>query len=124
MSRAIPGTLALSFLVLLALGWAQAGAAGHGRFGIPATADELIVVSSPTYDPAAPGYLAELRAYRRPSPGSPWRLAWGPWTAGCVALPQSRLLDLLRWLRPAAHPVIEIGTDREVASTPPSMPAG
>jgi len=47
----------------------------------------------------------------------------GP-TAGCVALPQSRLLDLLRWLRPAAHPVIEIGTDREVASTPPSMPAG
>jgi L,D-peptidoglycan transpeptidase YkuD (ErfK/YbiS/YcfS/YnhG family) len=36
-------------------------------------------------------------------------------TEGCVALPVSRLLDLLRWLRPAQHPVIEIGTDAELA---------
>ena len=37
----------------------------------------------------------------------------GP-TAGCVALPEARLLRVLRWLRPSQHPVIAIGTDREV----------
>jgi L,D-peptidoglycan transpeptidase YkuD (ErfK/YbiS/YcfS/YnhG family) len=41
----------------------------------------------------------------------------GP-TAGCVALPRTQLLAVLRWLRPAARPVIEIGTDREVGSKP------
>jgi gamma-D-glutamyl-L-lysine dipeptidyl-peptidase len=39
-------------------------------------------------------------------------------TEGCVALPESRLLDVLRWLRPSAHPVIEIGTDRELSRAP------
>jgi L,D-peptidoglycan transpeptidase YkuD (ErfK/YbiS/YcfS/YnhG family) len=37
-------------------------------------------------------------------------------TAGCVALPAPHLLQLLRWLAPASHPVIAIGTDRELAS--------
>ena len=36
-------------------------------------------------------------------------------TEGCVALPVPRLLAVLRWLRPAEHPVIEIGTDAELA---------
>lgn len=36
-------------------------------------------------------------------------------TAGCVALPLTRLLGVLRWLRPSQHPVIEIGTDAELA---------
>lgn len=36
-------------------------------------------------------------------------------TQGCVALPVPRLLEVLRWLRPAEHPVIEIGTDAELA---------
>jgi L,D-peptidoglycan transpeptidase YkuD (ErfK/YbiS/YcfS/YnhG family) len=36
-------------------------------------------------------------------------------TEGCVALPVPRLLEVLRWLRPAEHPVIEIGTDAELA---------
>ena len=35
-------------------------------------------------------------------------------TQGCVALPEGRLLRVLRWLRPSAHPVIEIGTDAQV----------
>lgn len=30
-------------------------------------------------------------------------------TAGCVAVPQSRLITLMRWLRPATHPRILIG---------------
>jgi L,D-peptidoglycan transpeptidase YkuD (ErfK/YbiS/YcfS/YnhG family) len=30
-------------------------------------------------------------------------------TAGCVSLPESELLHLLRWLRPAAHPLIRLG---------------
>ncbi|HEX3805084.1 MAG TPA: L,D-transpeptidase family protein [Solirubrobacteraceae bacterium] len=36
-------------------------------------------------------------------------------TEGCVALPESRLLAVLRWLRPPQHPVIEIATDAELA---------
>lgn len=39
--------------------------------------------------------------------------------AGCVALPQARLLEVLRWLRPADHPVIAIGTDAEVGEHGP-----
>jgi len=34
----------------------------------------------------------------------------GSATAGCVAIPQSRLVPLMRWLTPAAHPRILIGT--------------
>jgi len=37
-------------------------------------------------------------------------------THGCVALHEQSLLALLRWLEPAAHPVIEIGSDAEVYS--------
>jgi L,D-peptidoglycan transpeptidase YkuD (ErfK/YbiS/YcfS/YnhG family) len=33
----------------------------------------------------------------------------GP-TAGCVAIPQSRLVPLMRWLAPSTHPRILIGT--------------
>jgi L,D-peptidoglycan transpeptidase YkuD (ErfK/YbiS/YcfS/YnhG family) len=36
-------------------------------------------------------------------------------TEGCVALPEARLLRVLRWLRPAWGPVIEIGTNAELA---------
>lgn len=39
-------------------------------------------------------------------------------TEGCVALPEGQLLDLLRWLKPSAHPVIEIGTNAEVDPAP------
>ena len=210
------------------------------RLQIPAGADQLIVVSSPTDDPPAPGYLATLRTYERASDAAPWRPAFGPWraetgsghllaaarrregdhatpigvfgfaatmygtepnpgglhyryhqlvcgdwwdedpysaeynrfvhvpcaetppfaawsealwtegnaypylavirfnmnptvagadapgagiflhswmdgaTEGCVALPESELLEVLRWLEPSAHPVIEIGTDGQI----------
>ncbi len=40
----------------------------------------------------------------------------GTATEGCVALPASQLLQVLRWLRPHAHPVIEIGLNRELAT--------
>jgi cell wall-associated NlpC family hydrolase/L,D-peptidoglycan transpeptidase YkuD (ErfK/YbiS/YcfS/YnhG family) len=216
---------------------------------IPADADQLIVVSSPTADPPAPGYLATLRVYQRANSTAPWRRVFGPWAAetgsghllpatdrregdhatpigvfgigstmygnepnpgglhyayhrlvcgdwwdedpysarynefahvpcgvtpgfaawseplwtetvaypyfavtqfnmnpirrgsaapgsgiflhswvggateGCVALPQSRLLQILRWLRRSAHPVIEIGTDREIEAAARSATA-
>jgi L,D-peptidoglycan transpeptidase YkuD (ErfK/YbiS/YcfS/YnhG family) len=35
-------------------------------------------------------------------------VAVGP-TAGCISLPEGRLVVLLRWLRPAARPLIRIG---------------
>lgn len=211
------------------------------RLKIPSSAEQLIVVSSPTADPPAPGYLATLRTYQRVNDRAPWRVvfpAWGAetgsghliaaarrregdhatpigvfgvgatiygnkpnprglhyryhrlvcgdwwdedpysprynrfvhvrcgstpgfaawsealWTEtvaypyfavirfnmnpivggpnapgsgiflhswvdgpteGCVALPEARLLSVLRWLRPSAHPVVEIGTDAELA---------
>jgi len=40
-------------------------------------------------------------------------------TEGCVALPLVDLLDVLRWLEPTKHPVIEIGTRAEVGKVPP-----
>lgn len=49
------------------------------RLRIPAGADQLIVVSSPTDDP--PGYLATLRTYQRARPRAPWRPVFGPWQA-------------------------------------------
>jgi L,D-peptidoglycan transpeptidase YkuD (ErfK/YbiS/YcfS/YnhG family) len=39
----------------------------------------------------------------------------GTATEGCVALPESELLRVLRWLKPAQHPFIEIGTNSEIA---------
>ena len=48
---------------------------------IPAGADQLIIVSSPTDDPPPPGYLATLRTYARAKPGSPWRPVFGSWQA-------------------------------------------
>lgn len=36
-------------------------------------------------------------------------------TQGCVALPEQRLLTILRWLRPRERPVMEIGPDTELA---------
>ncbi len=213
-----------------------------GRLTIPSSADQLIVVSSPSLDPPAPGYLAGFRAYQRSSRSAPWKQVFGSWqaetgsghlidaarrregdhatpvgvfgiattmygtepnpgglhylyhqlvcgdwwdedpyssqynrfvhvscaqtpdfaswsealwtegnaypylavidfntgpivaganalgsgiflhswmgtaTEGCVALPESQLLEVLRWLRSDAHPVIEIGLDRELAA--------
>ncbi len=57
----------------------------------------------------------------RDAPGSGIFLhGWvnGP-TAGCVALPEARLLAVLRWLAPGEHPAIEIGTSREVGPLAP-----
>lgn len=212
------------------------------RFTIPSSAEQLVVVSSPTLNPPAPGYLAGFRAYQRAARSAPWKEVFGPWqaetgsghliaaaqrregdhatplgvygigttmygtdpnpgglhygyhqltcgdwwdedpyssqysrfvhvacgetpdfaswsealwtegnaypylavidyntspivggadargagiflhswmgtsTEGCVAVPESRLLQVLRWLRPHAHPVIEIGLNRELAA--------
>jgi gamma-D-glutamyl-L-lysine dipeptidyl-peptidase len=77
MKRSIlAGLVALA--ALMAVG-ATPAAAHDARLNIPAGADQLIVVSSPTDDP--PGYLATLRAYQRVGPNSPWRLVFGPWQA-------------------------------------------
>lgn len=234
---AVLGMIAAAAAIILA----APAAAWAARPVIPRSADQLIIVSSPTAYPPPPQDLATLRAYVRSGPGSPWRLAHGPWpaetgsghlvaaaerregdqatpigvftfgatiygnehdpgglhyryrrllcgdwwdedpysatynrfvhmpcgvtpsfapgsealwtetraypyfavidfnvgpiragarapgsgiflhswlnapTQGCVALPESRLLQVLRWLRPSQHPVIEIGTNDELA---------
>jgi L,D-peptidoglycan transpeptidase YkuD (ErfK/YbiS/YcfS/YnhG family) len=35
-------------------------------------------------------------------------------TAGCVSLPEARLVRLLRWLRPSAKPLIVLGTVAQI----------
>ena len=48
---------------------------------IPSDANQLIVVSSPTPDPPAPGYVATLRTYERANNRRPWHPVFGPWQA-------------------------------------------
>ena len=62
-----------------------------GRFSVPASAGQLVVVSSPRRDPA--GHLATLRGYRRAGPAASWRRAFGPWT---VEIGSSGLRDIRR----------------------------
>ncbi|MGO9957363.1 MAG: hypothetical protein ACLP50_15580, partial [Solirubrobacteraceae bacterium] len=69
---------ALAASAVLASG---AAARPSGRFRVPADADQLVVVSSPTYEPAAPGYLAVLRTYERAGHSSPWRPVFPAWPA-------------------------------------------
>ena len=67
----------------LAYAAGSAGAAttqGSGsRFSIPASARQLLVVSSPTYDP--PDYLASFRSFQRSNPSSPWEPVFPAWQA-------------------------------------------
>jgi L,D-peptidoglycan transpeptidase YkuD (ErfK/YbiS/YcfS/YnhG family) len=66
-------------LVLTCLAFPPYAGARNPSFQIPTTADQLIVVSSPTHHPA--NYLATFRAYRRAGAASPWHLVLGPWQA-------------------------------------------
>ncbi len=74
------GTLAATALTCL-LGLAQAviAHAAGSHFSIPLSARQLIVVSSPTYDP--PNYLASFRSFQRASASSRWTPAFGAWQA-------------------------------------------
>jgi L,D-peptidoglycan transpeptidase YkuD (ErfK/YbiS/YcfS/YnhG family) len=62
-----------------AVGTSGASARLGDRFSIPSSARELIVVSSPTYDP--PGYLATFRSFERTSAAARWRVAFPAWQA-------------------------------------------
>jgi L,D-peptidoglycan transpeptidase YkuD (ErfK/YbiS/YcfS/YnhG family) len=69
------GVIALGGLVATS----PAIALGPDSFSIPSTAQQLIVVSSPTFDP--PGYLARFRTYQRANASSPWSSVLAPWRA-------------------------------------------
>lgn len=71
-------TGALTIATLLGIGVPEALAS---RLHIPAGSEQLLVVSSPTADPPAPGYLAQFRAYQRSAPDGRWRQVLGPWQA-------------------------------------------
>jgi L,D-peptidoglycan transpeptidase YkuD (ErfK/YbiS/YcfS/YnhG family) len=62
-----------------ALGALPQTSAASPRFQVPSSARQLMIVSSPTYNPS--GSVATLRAYGRTSPGKPWHLVFGPWAA-------------------------------------------
>lgn len=69
----------------------------------------------PMYDAPSYDYGAVI-AYntgRTPGLGSTifLHVSNGTSTAGCVALPVSELLDVLRWLNPSANPQIRLGVD-------------
>jgi L,D-peptidoglycan transpeptidase YkuD (ErfK/YbiS/YcfS/YnhG family) len=64
--------------VLLAPDRSAASVSGS-RFAIASSARQLIVVSSPTFDPA--DYLASFRSYRRAGPAAPWVQVYPTWQA-------------------------------------------
>ena len=73
------GALVLTAMACLDRSALASASSVHSRFEIPASARQLIVVSSPTYDPA--NYLAKLRTFVRSSPSAPWKRVSGPWQA-------------------------------------------
>ncbi len=74
-SVALAATLAAAVLAAAA----PAHGLGADNFAVPADATELIVVSSPTYDP--PNGIATLRTYERANPWSPWTEVFPAWGA-------------------------------------------
>ena len=77
---ALAASLVLAAPVVASVMAPRADAAST-RLEIPGTADQLIVVSSPTVDPSPPGYLATLRTYVRTNRRSPWRRVFAAWHA-------------------------------------------
>ena len=80
--------VALSALVVAASVWVGGPApataspgAGRSRFVVPASARQLVVVSSPTYDPSPPGYLATFQSFARANASSPWKPVFRTWQA-------------------------------------------
>ncbi len=71
--------MALWATVLALAASAGASARAEPQLRVPASAEQLLVVSSPTADP--PGDVASLRAYSRSGPGTSWRPTLGPWPA-------------------------------------------
>ena len=80
-ARRTKRTAVVALAVLVAAGAGAGAANGATRFVIPDDAQQLIVVSSSTAAPPAPGYLATLRAYARANDRSPWHRVLGPWQA-------------------------------------------
>lgn len=68
-------TLVFAGLALLVL--AAPAQASPRRFAVPASASQLLVVSSPTMNPT--GEVATFRAYQRAGASAPWRRTRGPW---------------------------------------------
>ena len=51
----------------------------RARFAVPASARQLVVVSSPVYDPI--NYLATFRSFQRDNASSPWKAVFPAWQA-------------------------------------------
>jgi L,D-peptidoglycan transpeptidase YkuD (ErfK/YbiS/YcfS/YnhG family) len=64
---------------------------------------------TPAYDAAA---VIAYNTARKPGLGSAifMHVSTGRSTAGCVSIAAANLTKVLRWMRPATHPVISIGT--------------
>src|ERR1700689_4722925 len=71
--------LAVAVLACLPGPAAASTQASGSRFSIPASARQLIVVSSPAYDP--PGYLASFRSFQRQNASAPWEQVFPAWQA-------------------------------------------
>jgi L,D-peptidoglycan transpeptidase YkuD (ErfK/YbiS/YcfS/YnhG family) len=83
------------------------------------TTQEAGADPEPMYNPPVYNYGAviDFNAERVPGLGSAifLHVSKGNATAGCVSLPEDRLLELLRWLNPAKQPRIVMGTRAAVA---------
>jgi L,D-peptidoglycan transpeptidase YkuD (ErfK/YbiS/YcfS/YnhG family) len=85
---------------------ATPGFARPGDFGlwIPKRAYQHFIPIRYNTDPAVPGRGSAIFLHDD----------WGSATHGCVAMDRAGLVTVLRWLRPAAKPVIVIGTRAEI----------
>lgn len=82
---------------------------------LPAGNDPEPMYNIPAYNHGA---VIAYNTARTPGLGSAifLHVSTGGPTAGCVALPQGQLVDILRWLDPAARPRIVMGTVAEVTT--------
>lgn len=76
----------------------------------PGGASENLFDAGAVYDHAV---VIDYNTAQVPGAGSAFFLhvSGGEPTAGCVSIPEPALVSVLRWLDPAAHPVIRIGID-------------
>ena len=74
---ALTAVVLLGAASLVALGRPGAVGATQSRFAIPASARQLVVVTSPTYDP--PNFLARFQSFTRASATSAWKPVFAAW---------------------------------------------
>ena len=81
-------------------------AVSHEKMKLDNDLYKLGIVVEYNTEPVVKGHGSAIFVHIEHSPGSP--------TAGCVALPETDLERIVRWLDPDKHPLIIMGTEEEL----------